>query len=84
MPVRMELSRILIRELNDYQIIELREVAATPSEDGSETFSHASAGYDPMAVGSDFCQSVVPCQARRMGSNCGLPFQLTVRRRWVS
>jgi uncharacterized protein len=25
MPVRMELSRILIRELNDYQIIELRE-----------------------------------------------------------
>ncbi|MGE3107759.1 MAG: bifunctional nuclease family protein [Phycisphaerales bacterium] len=27
MAVRMELSRILIRELNDYQIIELREVA---------------------------------------------------------
>ncbi len=27
MPVRMELSRILIREQNDYQIIELREVA---------------------------------------------------------
>lgn len=26
MSVRMELSRILIRELNDYQIIELREV----------------------------------------------------------
>ena len=26
MAVRMELSRILIRELNDYQIIELREV----------------------------------------------------------
>ncbi len=26
MPVRMEISRILIRELNDYQIIELREV----------------------------------------------------------
>ena len=26
MPVRMELSRILIRELNDYQLIELREV----------------------------------------------------------
>jgi len=30
--VRMELARILIRELNDYQIIELREVA--PVEDG--------------------------------------------------
>lgn len=29
MPVRMELSRILIRELNDYQLIELREVAPT-------------------------------------------------------
>lgn len=27
MAVRMELSRILIRELNDYQLIELREVA---------------------------------------------------------
>ncbi len=26
MPVQMELSRILIRELNDYQLIELREV----------------------------------------------------------
>jgi uncharacterized protein len=32
MPVRMELSRILIRELNDYQIIELREAA----EEGSD------------------------------------------------
>lgn len=33
MAVRMELSRILIRELNDYQLIELREVAAeTPAE----------------------------------------------------
>ncbi len=35
MAVRMELARILIRELNDYQIIELREVAPThDSEDG--------------------------------------------------
>lgn len=34
MPVRMELSRILIRELNDYQIIELREVAPV-AEDGA-------------------------------------------------
>ncbi|HMN40759.1 MAG TPA: bifunctional nuclease family protein [Phycisphaerales bacterium] len=32
--VRMELARILIRELNDYQIIELREVA--PVEDGED------------------------------------------------
>lgn len=40
MAVRMELSRILIRELNDYQIIELREAgpegapAAETTEDG--------------------------------------------------
>lgn len=38
MAVRMELSRILIRELNDYQIIELREVSegtsAPPQEEG--------------------------------------------------
>jgi len=40
--VRMELARILIRELNDYQIIELREVA--PVEDGDEfDGSHPSA-----------------------------------------
>jgi bifunctional DNase/RNase len=38
MAVRMELSRILIRELNDYQIIELREAG----EDGEA--SEAAAG----------------------------------------
>jgi bifunctional DNase/RNase len=32
MAVRMELSRILIRELNDYQIIELREAPAGGGE----------------------------------------------------
>lgn len=32
MAVRMELARILIRELNDYQIIELREVVPTSGE----------------------------------------------------
>lgn len=38
MAVRMELSRILIRELNDYQIIELRESAAdgTVAEPGAD------------------------------------------------
>jgi len=35
MAVRMELSRILIRELADYQIIELREVAPGGPEDDS-------------------------------------------------
>jgi bifunctional DNase/RNase len=34
MAVRMELSRILIRELNDYQIIELREVMPGDEADG--------------------------------------------------
>ncbi len=37
--VRMELARILIRELNDYQIIELREVA--PVEDVEDVPSAA-------------------------------------------
>ncbi len=37
MAVRMELSRILIRELNDYQIIELREVADSESTTGDST-----------------------------------------------
>lgn len=36
MAVRMELSRILIRELNDYQIIELREVAEEEDEIDAE------------------------------------------------
>lgn len=31
MPVEIELSRILIRELTDYQLIELREASADPS-----------------------------------------------------
>lgn len=36
MAVRMELARILIRELNDYQIIELREVAPTQDLDEAD------------------------------------------------
>lgn len=35
MAVRMELSRILIRELNDYQLIELREVDADGAGDAA-------------------------------------------------
>jgi uncharacterized protein len=37
MAVRMELARILIRELTDYQIIELREVAPVAEENGEHT-----------------------------------------------
>ncbi len=36
MAVRMELSRILIRELNDLQIIELREMAPEGDEPGAD------------------------------------------------
>lgn len=43
MAVRMELSRILIRELNDYQIIELREVA--PVADDASDGLGAAAGH---------------------------------------
>jgi bifunctional DNase/RNase len=38
MAVRMELSRILIRELNDLQIIELREVVSGEDDSGARTF----------------------------------------------
>ena len=36
MAVRMELARIMIRELNDYQLIELREVAPV-NDDGAQS-----------------------------------------------
>lgn len=59
MPVRMELSRILIRELNDYQIIELREVAPTTSEDGEETFSQVENGRSfPIVIGLPEAQAI--------------------------
>ena len=48
--VRMELARILIRELNDYQIIELREVA--PVEDGEDVAAHGGSGTN----GTQFSQ----------------------------
>lgn len=60
MPVRMELSRILIRELNDYQIIELREVAAVPAEDGEgESFSQVENGRSfPIVIGLPEAQAI--------------------------
>ncbi|MBX3386545.1 MAG: bifunctional nuclease family protein [Phycisphaeraceae bacterium] len=42
MAVRMELARILIRELNDYQVIELREVAPVQDDDARENGSTGS------------------------------------------
>lgn len=51
MAVRMELSRILIRELNDYQLIELREVA--PAE-GGESANGESPAYSQVEGGRSF------------------------------
>jgi bifunctional DNase/RNase len=62
----MELSRILIRELNDYQIIELREVAAV-TEDGvdapgagtSPAFSQVEGGRSfPIVIGLPEAQAI--------------------------
>ncbi|MCW5756467.1 MAG: bifunctional nuclease family protein [Phycisphaeraceae bacterium] len=51
MTVRMELSRILIRELTDYQVIELREVSTNGSaEDGPRTF--------PIVIGLPEAQAI--------------------------
>jgi len=64
MAVRMELSRILIRELNDYQIIELREVADSDSTTGDSTESGATGGQIegglsfPIVIGLPEAQAV--------------------------
>jgi bifunctional DNase/RNase len=50
MPVRMELSRILIRELNDYQIIELRELREVESADPARSF--------PIVIGLPEAQAI--------------------------
>ncbi len=53
MAIRMELSRILIRELNDYQIIELREQgegAAPEGENGRRSF--------PIVIGLPEAQAI--------------------------
>lgn len=52
MPVRMELSRILIRELNDYQIIELREMAEGSGKNGDELRSF------PIVIGLPEAQAI--------------------------
>ena len=52
MHVRMELSRILIRELTDYQLIELREV----SDDGSAT-DHEPRSF-PIVIGMPEAQAI--------------------------
>jgi len=52
MLVRMELSRILIRELNDYQIIELREMRDADSDASSPARSF------PIVIGLPEAQAI--------------------------
>ena len=52
MRVRMELSRILIRELNEYQIIELREVRPEGAPEGGESRSF------PIVIGLPEAQAI--------------------------
>lgn len=59
MPVRMELARILIRELNDYQIIELREVSVGKDEAGEEIVSQVENGRAfPIVIGLPEAQAI--------------------------
>lgn len=60
MTVRMELARILIRELNDYQIIELREVSVGKDEStGEETISQVENGRSfPIVIGLPEAQAI--------------------------
>lgn len=57
MAVRMELSRILIREANDYQIIELREVA--PGDADGESGGQIEGGRAfPIVIGLPEAQAI--------------------------
>jgi uncharacterized protein len=59
MAVRMELSRILIRELNDYQIIELREVGEDDESDIAETGDNGEARRTfPIVIGLPEAQAI--------------------------
>lgn len=59
MAVRMELSRILIRELNDYQIIELREVAPSTDDAGQQVYSQVENGRSfPIVIGLPEAQAI--------------------------
>lgn len=66
MAVRMELSRILIRELNDYQLIELREVAPAGDDladpdlsGGKQAFSQVEGGRSfPIVIGLPEAQAI--------------------------
>ena len=59
MAVRMELARILIKELQDYQLIELREVAPSDDDQGKPTFSQVEGGRAfPIVIGLPEAQAI--------------------------
>ena len=59
MPVRMELSRILIRELVDYQIIELREAEEFVDEEGVTQVRQLEQGRSfPIVIGLPEAQAI--------------------------
>lgn len=58
MAVRMELSRILIRELADYQIIELREVAPGSGGDGGSGGQIEGGRAFPIVIGLPEAQAI--------------------------
>ncbi len=59
MSVRMELSRILIRELVDYQIIELREAEEFTDEDGTAQVRQIEDGRTfPIVIGLPEAQAI--------------------------
>ena len=59
MSVRMELSRILIRELVDYQIIELREAEEFTDEDGGRQVRQIEDGRTfPIVIGLPEAQAI--------------------------
>ncbi len=59
MSVRMELSRILIRELVDYQIIELREAEEFTDEDGAPQVRQLEEGRTfPIVIGLPEAQAI--------------------------
>ncbi len=58
MAVRMELSRILIRELNDYQIIELSEVSPDGQKPAAQSAEAAAARTFPIVIGLPEAQAI--------------------------
>lgn len=62
MAIRMELSRILIRELNDYQLIELREVETEAADElsagGGEEEGKPRARSFPIVIGLPEAQAI--------------------------